>query len=97
MALYDVRSGALIAGDAMQLRGGMAVSGQIRPLFPFPAWATWSGEESLKSAQKLRDLQPSLLAVGHGAMLRSPVPAMDRAIATAARHLARGAAGGGRA
>ncbi|USB32667.1 MBL fold metallo-hydrolase [Paenibacillus sp. YPG26] len=96
IALLDSRTGALIAGDAFQLRGGIAVSGQVRPLFPFPAWATWSSSTSLRSAQKLRDLAPSLLAVGHGGMIESPVPAMDRAIQEAARKLAGGQEGGGR-
>ncbi|WP_433944153.1 MBL fold metallo-hydrolase [Paenibacillus sp. SN-8-1] len=96
IALLDSRSGALIAGDALQVRGGMAVSGQIRPLFPFPAWGTWSSSTSLGSAQKLRDLAPSLLAVGHGEMIESPVPAMDRAIRDAARKLPGGQEGGGR-
>ncbi|RUT28993.1 MBL fold metallo-hydrolase [Paenibacillus zeisoli] len=95
IALLDSRSGALIAGDAFQVRGGIAVAGQLRPLFPFPAWGTWSSSTSLGSAQKLRDLAPSLLAVGHGEMLESPVPVMDRAILSAARKLAGGAQEGG--
>ncbi|GIP24467.1 MBL fold metallo-hydrolase [Paenibacillus sp. J22TS3] len=94
IALLDTRSGALIVGDAFQVRGGMAVSGQLRPLFPFPAWGTWSPATALRSAQKLRDLEPALLAAGHGAMRRSPVQAMDRAIEAAARNLAGGAGEG---
>lgn len=94
IALLDTRSGALIVGDAFQVRGGMAVSGHLRPLFPFPAWASWSSETSLRSAQKLRDLEPTLLATGHGVMLRHPVPAMDRAILAAAHSLAGGAGEG---
>ncbi|MNS84081.1 putative metallo-hydrolase YflN [compost metagenome] len=96
IALLDSRSGALIAGDAFQVRGGFAVAGQLSPLFPFPAWGTWSSSTSLRSAQKLRDLAPSLLAVGHGEMVENPVPAMDRAIRGAARKLAGGYEGGGR-
>jgi hypothetical protein len=75
----------LIAGDAFQTRGGIAVSGVVRPLFPFPAIATWNKQTALASAVALRALGPSLLAVGHGNALREPAPAMDRAIETARR------------
>ncbi|AWB46022.1 hypothetical protein DCC85_18830 [Paenibacillus sp. CAA11] len=92
MALLDTRSGALIAGDAFQLRGGIAVSGQLRPLFPFPAMATWSKQAALSSARRLRALKPSVLAVGHGRLLPDPLAAMDRAIAAAERKLQAAAA-----
>ncbi|MEB3102927.1 MBL fold metallo-hydrolase [Ferviditalea candida] len=89
MAFLDIRNGSLIAGDAFQTRGGIAVSGQIRPWFPFPAMATWNKEKALESARKLRDISPSLLAVGHGDWLEQPGQMMDRAIADANRNLAR--------
>lgn len=85
MAFYDTRDGALIAGDAFQIRGGIAVSGMLKPLFPFPAMATWNNEAALASAIKLRALQPTLLAVGHGVMLMKPTSQMDRAIQEAER------------
>ena len=66
MSLLDVRNKALIVGDAFQTRGGMAVSGQMKFWFPFPAMATWSKEISLQSAEKLSEYEPSLLAAGHG-------------------------------
>jgi glyoxylase-like metal-dependent hydrolase (beta-lactamase superfamily II) len=87
-AFLDTRNHALIAGDAFQTRGGVAVSGQLRPLFPFPALATWNRQAALESARKLRQLNPSLLAVGHGRILLEPQAAMDRAIAEAERNLA---------
>jgi glyoxylase-like metal-dependent hydrolase (beta-lactamase superfamily II) len=87
MAFLDTRSGALIAGDAMQTRGGVAVSGHIQPLFPFPAMATWNKQAALDSVRKLRSLNPSLLAVGHGRMLAEPLAAMDRAIEAAERSI----------
>jgi glyoxylase-like metal-dependent hydrolase (beta-lactamase superfamily II) len=87
MAFLDTRNGALIAGDAFQTRGGIAVSGQVRPLFPFPAWATWNKRAALESARKLRDVNPTLLAVGHGEPLKRPGTMMDRAIAEAERNM----------
>jgi glyoxylase-like metal-dependent hydrolase (beta-lactamase superfamily II) len=85
VAFIDVRDRSLIAGDALQTRGGIAVSGDLRLLFPFPAMATWSKQTALKSAVALRELRPSLLAVGHGAAVRQPMAAMDRAIESARR------------
>lgn len=84
VAFLDTRDRTLIAGDAFQTLGGIAVSGKVRPLFPFPAFATWHKPTSVESARRLRALEPSRLAVGHGAVLESPGPEMDRAIADAA-------------
>lgn len=86
-ALLDTRSGALIAGDAFQTRAGIAVSGTVRPLFPFPALATWHKETALASARNLAGLNPSLLAVGHGPVLKQPAAAIAKAIAAAERAL----------
>jgi glyoxylase-like metal-dependent hydrolase (beta-lactamase superfamily II) len=83
IAFLDVRDRTLIAGDAYQTRGGIAVSGVVRPLFPFPALATWDKPAALASAQALRKLQPSRLAVGHGDVLEEPLTAMDAAVAAA--------------
>ncbi|WP_442604190.1 MBL fold metallo-hydrolase [Paenibacillus sp. KN14-4R] len=87
MSFLDTRNHAMIAGDAFQLRGGIAVSGQMRPWFPFPAMATWSKEVSLASACKIRDFKPTLLAVGHGKILPNPEAAINQAISTAEQQL----------
>ncbi|NHN31627.1 MBL fold metallo-hydrolase [Paenibacillus agricola] len=87
MAFLDIRNRALIAGDAFQTRGGMAVTGQVVPLFPFPAMATWNKEASLDSARKMHSLNPSLLAVGHGLMLENPQARIALAIQAAERKL----------
>lgn len=89
MAFLDTRTNALIAGDAFQTRAGIAVSGQLRITFPFPAMATWHKEIALESARKLKELRPSLLAVGHGKMLVQPEAAINQAIAEAEQKLAR--------
>ena len=80
VAFFDMRDRGLIVGDAFQTRGGVAVSGVIRPLFPFPALATWHKPTALATAVELRKLSPSRLAVGHGDVLEDPLMAMDRAI-----------------
>jgi glyoxylase-like metal-dependent hydrolase (beta-lactamase superfamily II) len=89
MSLFDTRDGTLIAGDAFQTRAGVAVSGTIRPLFPFVALGTWSKPASLDSAIVLHDLQPRRLATGHGNVLEAPLPAIEHAIAVAQRALGR--------
>lgn len=87
MSYFDTRSKALIVGDAFQTRGGIAVGGQIRPLFPFPAMATWGKEWALESAKKMKKYQPVLLAAGHGKMIKQPEAAIDYAIEAAEQNL----------
>jgi glyoxylase-like metal-dependent hydrolase (beta-lactamase superfamily II) len=86
-SFLDTRDGGLIAGDAFQTRGGVAVSGTWVPLFPLPALATWHKPACLDSARKLRALAPTWMAVGHGRILEQPLAAMDRAIAALDREL----------
>lgn len=83
LAFFDTRDRTLIAGDAFQTRGGLAVSGKIKFLFPFPALATWHKPTALASARSLYELSPTRLAVGHGDVVENPLPAMARAIAEA--------------
>ena len=85
VAFYDPRDGTLIAGDAFQTRGGVAVAGVVRPLFPFPALATWHLPTALETAIELFKRQPTRLAVGHGPVLDQPTPLMARAIEAARR------------
>jgi hypothetical protein len=49
--------------------------------------ATWNKQVALESAHKIREYRPSLLAVGHGPMLKQPEVAIDRAIAEAEKNL----------
>lgn len=83
-SFLDTRDRTLIAGDALQTLGGIAVAGVFRPLFPFPALGTWHKPTAVESARSLRALEPSRLAVGHGEVLEAPAAAMDAAIAAAA-------------
>jgi glyoxylase-like metal-dependent hydrolase (beta-lactamase superfamily II) len=89
IAFLDTRDRALIAGDAFQTQGGVAVAGTVELLFPLPAMATWHKGLALESARKLQALQPSVLAVGHGRMLSQPQAAMDHAIRVMAETLAK--------
>ena len=89
VAFLDTRDRSLIAGDAFQTLGGVAVSGTLKWRFPLPALATWYKPLCLESACKLLALRPSLLAVGHGRMLSDPQAAMEQAIRVMERDLAR--------
>ncbi|WP_242144003.1 MULTISPECIES: MBL fold metallo-hydrolase [unclassified Bacillus cereus group] len=89
MSFLDTRNDALIAGDAFQTRGGVAVAGQLKWLFPFPAFGTWHAETALKSAQKLLQYNPSVLAAGHGKMIENPISHIQQAIEQANYHLTR--------
>lgn len=81
IALLDLRDRSLIAADAYSTIGGVATTAAPFWRFPLPGFATWHRATALQSAQKLRDLEPSLLAAGHAPVVRDPVPAMDDAIA----------------
>ena len=89
LAFLDIRDRSLIAGDAFQTLGGVAVSGNFEILFPLPALATWHKGLALESARKLLALQPSVLTVGHGRELRNPQTAMAQAISVQEKSLAR--------
>jgi glyoxylase-like metal-dependent hydrolase (beta-lactamase superfamily II) len=83
IAYLDERDGTLFAGDAYSLIGGIAVAGDVRPLFPFPAWGTWSFDLAIASAEKLVALRPTRLCVGHGRSLDDPVSEMEDALGRA--------------
>jgi len=84
VAYLDTRDRALIAGDVYTTYGGAAVTNHFHLRFPFAAMATWDRGTDLESARTLRQLEPALLAVGHGPAVSDPGPAMDRAISRGA-------------
>lgn len=92
IAVIDTRDNTLIAGDAYVVKGGVAVSGTMKWLFPFSAMATWHKPTALKTAIMLRDFKPSRLTVGHGKVLENPVSQMNLAIAEAESSVNVGAA-----
>lgn len=87
VAFYDERDGTLIAGDAFQTQGGIAVAGSFVWRFPLPAFATWHPPTALQSAQHLLALSPTRLATGHGPVLEDPLTAMEQAIRKASANL----------
>ncbi len=89
MSFLDTRSKVIIAGDAFQTKGGFAVSGQLQPFFPFPAMATWNKELALASAKKIKELNPSILAIGHGKMMYLTENEMDMVINKAEANIGR--------
>lgn len=87
IAFFDARDRSLIAGDSFSTAGGISTAGTLRWLFPLPAMATWSRKDGLRSAEVMRAMQPSRLAVGHGQTLSDPGAAMQKAIDEAKRKL----------
>ncbi|VDG19656.1 MBL fold metallo-hydrolase [Lactobacillus brevis] [Lactiplantibacillus mudanjiangensis] len=77
----------VIVGDAWQIKGGLAVAGDVRWRFPFPGKATWSPATAVQSAHQLIDLHPQLLAVGHGSMMPTPTMAMQQTLQRMEAHL----------
>jgi glyoxylase-like metal-dependent hydrolase (beta-lactamase superfamily II) len=83
IAFLDTRDGTLYCGDAYYTLGGVATAATANLTFPLPAFATWHKPTALESARALRALDPASLAPGHGKVVESPGPQMDRAIAKA--------------
>ena len=77
VAFLDTRDRTLIAGDTYTTIGTVAVSNHFYWRFPLAAMATFDKAQDLESAQKLRALDPAVLAVGHGSAVRDPGAAMD--------------------
>jgi glyoxylase-like metal-dependent hydrolase (beta-lactamase superfamily II) len=83
VAFLDTRDRALIAGDVFTTYGSAQVTNHFYWRFPFAAMATWDKRVDAESARRLRALEPTLLVVGHGPAVRSPLAAMDAALARA--------------
>jgi glyoxylase-like metal-dependent hydrolase (beta-lactamase superfamily II) len=83
VSFLDTRDRTIIVGDVFTSIGGLAVSNHFYLRFPLAAMATWDKAKDRDSARKLRELEPTMLVVGHGGPVRGPVPAMDKAIAAA--------------
>jgi glyoxylase-like metal-dependent hydrolase (beta-lactamase superfamily II) len=87
VAFLDTRDRTLIGGDVFTTYGRTAVTSHFYLRFPFAAMATWDKAADVDAARALRALDPALLAVGHGPVVRDPAGAMDAAIELAASKL----------
>lgn len=85
VALLDVRDRTLLCGDAFSTLGGVETCARTNPRFPLPAFATWHRPTALESARRLRALEPSALAPGHGKVVEAPLAEMDAAIERASK------------
>ena len=83
VSFLDTRDRTVIVGDTFTSIGGLAVSNHFFLKFPLAAMATWDKTKDRESAQKLRELNPSMLVVGHGPSVRDPARDMDKAIGRA--------------
>jgi glyoxylase-like metal-dependent hydrolase (beta-lactamase superfamily II) len=83
VSFLDTRDRTVIVGDTFTSIGGLAVSNHFFLKFPLAAMATWDKTKDRESAQKLRELNPSMLVVGHGPPVRDPARDMDEAIGRA--------------
>ena len=80
VAFLDTRDGAVIAGDTFSSYGRLMTSDRLRLPFPLAAAATWNGDQVLTSAQTVRALEPSVMVVGHGPVVRDPITRIDKAL-----------------
>jgi hypothetical protein len=77
----DVRDRTLIAGDTYTSTVRVDIPNRIGQPFPLAAMGTEDREQVVEAARALRALEPALLVVGHGQPVRTPLAAMDKAIA----------------
>ena len=83
VSFLDTRDRTLIGGDVFTSYGGVEVTNHFHLRFPLAAMATEDKAQDLESARALRALEPPVLVVGHGPVVRDPVASMDHAIARA--------------
>ena len=80
LAYLDERDGTLIVGDAFCTVGRVTVAGVYRPVFPWPALATWDRRTAVAAARTLASLNPTRLAPGHGRVVVDPTSQIERAL-----------------
>ena len=82
MALLDIRTNTLIAGDAFSSLIRLVPSDTRASFFlPLPAIATWNPGLARTSAQRLAAIEPDTLVVGHGPVVRDATGKMKAALA----------------
>ncbi len=80
LAYLDERDGTLLTGDAFSTVGRVTVAGVYRPVFPWPALATWDRPTATAAARALASLSPTRIAPGHGRVIHDPGPAIESAL-----------------
>jgi glyoxylase-like metal-dependent hydrolase (beta-lactamase superfamily II) len=85
MVFLDTRDRTLLAGDVFTTYVRAEIPNRFTQPFPLAAMGTQDRSEVLESARRLRELDPALLAIGHGPTLAAPAAGMDAAIRRAAR------------
>jgi glyoxylase-like metal-dependent hydrolase (beta-lactamase superfamily II) len=85
VSFLDTRDRSLIAGDVFTTIGTTAVSNHYYWRFPLATMGTYDKARDLESARAVRELEPTLLVVGHGGAVADPGPAIDAAIQRAGR------------
>jgi glyoxylase-like metal-dependent hydrolase (beta-lactamase superfamily II) len=71
VAFLDTRDRTLLAGDVFTTYGRPQVTDHLYWRFPFAAMATWDKATDRASADELRSLNASRIAVGHGPVVSS--------------------------
>ncbi|MGL4696825.1 MBL fold metallo-hydrolase [Enterococcus larvae] len=67
ISLIDQRTHTAYVGDLLQSQGGLAISGDIRWLFPFPAMATVDKQLAIESVKQLCEKETlQYIFCGHG-------------------------------
>jgi glyoxylase-like metal-dependent hydrolase (beta-lactamase superfamily II) len=80
VSFLDTRDRALITGDALVTFGGVATAASRHWRFPLVGYATWDKAKAAESARTLAALSPSLIAAGHGKVVREPASALTNAL-----------------
>jgi glyoxylase-like metal-dependent hydrolase (beta-lactamase superfamily II) len=84
VAFLDTRDRTLIAGDTFTTYWRAEIPNRLGQRFPLATMGTQDRGQVVESARALRELEPAVLVCGHGPARRSPVAAMDAALARAA-------------
>lgn len=80
MSFLDEREGTLFAGDALMSIGGLHRISSPPWYFPLPKLASWDLDLADASARKLRDVQPKIIATGHGRLVTNGTEELKRVL-----------------